>query len=232
MCSEAILFNRGGLVIKDTPRQVGYAYERLLQRDRSSGEGPVYAIGNGTRKARRADAEILETFITNGGIDENTLGDVFIVYARTGEREISSFLVEKGMAGFRLGQKWVDKLGMRASFTSELVFENVRVPSANRIGEEGEGTLHMMRNLEIERLTLAATEGKIQLALRNPLDLESPATPGIRPSLLLGTAPPPRPRAARRRPAPPPPPAVAVAVPEAPTVEIIRGDKREQEIVR
>ncbi|MFT5442382.1 MAG: isovaleryl-CoA dehydrogenase [Myxococcota bacterium] len=98
----------------------------------------------------------VKTFITNGGIDENTLGDVFIVYAATGERQISSFLVEKGMEGFSLGQKWMDKLGMRASFTAELVFENVRVPLANRLGDEGEGTLHMMRNLEIERLALAA----------------------------------------------------------------------------
>ncbi len=97
----------------------------------------------------------IKTFITNGGIDEETLGDVFIVYASTGEREISSFIVEKGMPGFRLGQKWTDKLGMRASFTAELIFEEVRVPVANRLGEEGEGTLHMMRNLEIERLTLA-----------------------------------------------------------------------------
>jgi isovaleryl-CoA dehydrogenase len=45
---------------------------------------------------------------------------------------------------------------MRASFTAELVFEGVRVPAANRLGAEGEGTLAMMRNLEIERLTLAA----------------------------------------------------------------------------
>jgi isovaleryl-CoA dehydrogenase len=97
-----------------------------------------------------------KTFITNGGIDADTLGDVFIVYAATGERQISSFLVEKGMPGFQLGQKWTDKLGMRASFTAELVFDNVPVPLANRLGEEGEGTLHMMRNLEIERLTLAA----------------------------------------------------------------------------
>ena len=97
-----------------------------------------------------------KTFITNGGIDADTLGDVFIVYAATGEREISSFLVEKGMPGFRLGQKWSDKLGMRASFTAELVFDEVPVPLASRLGKEGEGTLHMMRNLEIERLTLAA----------------------------------------------------------------------------
>ena len=41
------------------------------------------------------------------------------------------------MPGFRLGQKWSDKLGMRASFTAELVFDGVRVPLANRLGEEG-----------------------------------------------------------------------------------------------
>ncbi|MGI9592510.1 MAG: acyl-CoA dehydrogenase family protein, partial [Myxococcota bacterium] len=97
-----------------------------------------------------------KTFITNGGIDETTLGDAFVVYARTGEREISSFLVEKGMPGLALGQKWSDKLGMRASFTAELVFDGVRVPATNRLGDEGQGTLAMMRNLEIERLTLAA----------------------------------------------------------------------------
>jgi len=97
-----------------------------------------------------------KTFITNGGRDEQTLGDAFVVYAATGERSLSSFLVEKGMRGFRLGQKWKDKLGMRASFTAELVFDGVRVPLANRLGEEGEGTLQMMRNLEVERLTIAA----------------------------------------------------------------------------
>jgi isovaleryl-CoA dehydrogenase len=118
-----------------------------------------------TTAERRGDDYVLsgtKTFITNGGIDERTLGDVFIVYAATGEREISSFLVEKGMPGFRLGQKWTDKLGMRASFTAELVFDGVPVPRANRLGEEGEGTLHMMRNLEIERLALAGQALGIQ----------------------------------------------------------------------
>ncbi len=111
-----------------------------------------------TTATRKGDDYVLngcKTFITNGGIDEETLGDAFIVYAATAEREISSFLVEKGMPGFRLGQKWTDKLGMRASFTAELLFEDVPVPLANRIGAEGEGTTHMMRNLEIERLVLA-----------------------------------------------------------------------------
>jgi isovaleryl-CoA dehydrogenase len=112
-----------------------------------------------TRARRDGDAYVIDgvkTFITNGGIDETTLGDAFVVYAATGERSLSSFLVEKGMPGFRLGQKWSDKLGMRASNTSELVFEGVRVPIGSRLGGEGEGTLAMMRNLEVERLTLAA----------------------------------------------------------------------------
>jgi isovaleryl-CoA dehydrogenase len=112
-----------------------------------------------TRARRTGDVYVLDgtkTFITNGGIDEQTLGDAFVVYAATDERSLSSFLVEKGMPGFRLGQKWKDKLGVRASFTAELVFEGVRVPVENRLGPEGAGGLSMMRNLEIERLTLAA----------------------------------------------------------------------------
>jgi len=112
-----------------------------------------------TRARREDDVYVLDgtkTFITNGGVDDSTLGDAFVVYARTGEREISAFLVEKGMEGFALGQKWSDKLGMRASFTAELVFSGVRVPVENRLGAEGEGTRAMMRNLEVERLTLAA----------------------------------------------------------------------------
>jgi isovaleryl-CoA dehydrogenase len=107
-------------------------------------DGDVYRI-TGTK-----------TFITNGGIDEHTLGDCFVVYAASEPNKISSFLVEKGMPGFSLGQKWKDKLGMRASFTAELVFDGVPVPVTNRMGAEGEGTLHMMRNLEVERLALAA----------------------------------------------------------------------------
>jgi isovaleryl-CoA dehydrogenase len=116
-------------------------------------------LAMGTRAKRDGDVYVIDgvkTFITNGGVDERTLGDCFVVYAATAPREITSFLVEKGMPGFSLGQKWKDKLGMRASFTAELVFQGVRVPAANRLGEEGQGTLQMMRNLEIERLTLAA----------------------------------------------------------------------------
>jgi pilus assembly protein CpaB len=81
---------------------------------------------------------------------------------------------------------------------------------------------------ESERLALAATEGKIQLALRNPLDRDNPSTKGIRPAMLLGSAPPvrPGPRAL------PVPVKVVQAAPDMPTVEIIRGDKRAREVVR
>ena len=67
------------------------------------------------------------------------LHELGLSLALTGYHKISAFLVEKGMEGFRLGQKWVDKLGMRASFTAELVFDGVRVPGENLMGEEGQG---------------------------------------------------------------------------------------------
>ena len=130
----------GGLCM--TEPEVGT--DVLALRTRARRDGDDYRIDG------------VKTFITNGGVDDRTLGDAFIVYARTGDDKLSAFLVEKGMPGFRLGQKWKDKLGMRASFTAELVFEGVRVPVTSRLGQEGEGARHMMRNLEVERLTLAA----------------------------------------------------------------------------
>ncbi len=116
-------------------------------------------LAMGTKATRDGDTYRItgrKTFITNGGVGGDETGDAFIVYAATAPREISSFLVRKGMPGFSLGQKWGDKLGMRASFTAELVFDEVPVPAANRMGEPGDGTRHMMRNLELERLVLAA----------------------------------------------------------------------------
>ena len=94
-------------------------------------------------------------WITNGCIDEQELGDLFIVYART-ESGISTFVMEKGMAGFSLGQQIKDKAGMRSSPTAELVLDDCRVPADNLLGREGDSVTHMMRNLELERLTLAA----------------------------------------------------------------------------
>lgn len=95
-------------------------------------------------------------WITNGCVSDTELGDVFLVYAKTGERALSLFLVEKGAEGFSLGQRIKDKCGMRASATAELCFTNVRVPAENLVGKEGGAVWCMMRNLEIERVTLGA----------------------------------------------------------------------------
>lgn len=95
-------------------------------------------------------------WITNGTVDGTDTGDVFLVYAKTGNKGLTSFVVEKGMPGFTLGQKIEDKCGMRASMTAELVFADVKVPAANVVGELHRASLCMMRNLEIERITLAA----------------------------------------------------------------------------
>lgn len=105
-------------------------------------------------------------WITNGAIDDKgTPCDLILTYARTGEKngkpQISTFLVEKGMSGFSVGQKIKDKTGMRASTTAEMVYDNCVVPTANLVGEEGQSIKHMMRNLEMERLTLAALSSGI-----------------------------------------------------------------------
>lgn len=99
-------------------------------------------------------------WITNGCINDEELGDRYLIYARTTEGTksdgVSMFLVEKGYEGFSLGSRIKDKLGMRASNTAELVFENCVVPAENLVGNEGGAVMCMMRNLEIERLVLAA----------------------------------------------------------------------------
>ncbi len=121
-------------------------------------------LGMETKAEKKGDYYIIngsKMWITNGCIDdEGTPGDVIWLYAKTGQKrsrsDISTFVVEKGMPGFRVGQKIRDKMGMRGSNTAELVFDNCQVPVQNLVGAEGESTTHMMHNLEIERLTLAA----------------------------------------------------------------------------
>lgn len=121
-------------------------------------------LGMKTSAVKKGDKYILngrKMWITNGCVDDKgTPGDAVLVYARTADRNgkpsISTFVVEKGLRGYSVGQKIRDKLGMRASNTAELVFQDCEVPAANLIGEEGDSMLHMMRNLQIERLTLAA----------------------------------------------------------------------------
>ncbi len=121
-------------------------------------------LGMQSTAVKKGDHYVLngrKMWITNGTIDENgTPCDLVLVYAKTGEKNgralISSFLVEKSYKGFSVGQKIKDKLGMRGSNTAELVFQDCEVPLENLIGHEGDSMVHMMRNLEIERLTLAA----------------------------------------------------------------------------
>lgn len=121
-------------------------------------------LGMETTAKRDGDHYVIngqKMWITNGCTDdEGTPADYVWVYAKTGEKngrpQISTFLVEKGMPGYSVGQKIRDKSGMRASNTAELVFNNCRVPVSALVGQEGESVRHMMRNLEIERVTLAA----------------------------------------------------------------------------
>ena len=123
-------------------------------------------LGLSTTAEKNADGDWVlngrKMWITNGCIDDKgTPADVVWVYARTGFDEkgrvkLSTFLVERGMPGFSVGQKIFDKTGMRASNTAELVFDDCIVPAANLVGQEGGSLLHMMGNLEIERLTLGA----------------------------------------------------------------------------
>ncbi len=121
-------------------------------------------LGMETTAVKKGDKYVLngqKMWITNGTLDDNkTPADAVLVYAKTGEKngraQISSFLVERGMPGYSVGQKIMDKTGMRGSNTAELVFDNCEVPVSHLIGAEGDSMLHMMKNLEIERVTLAA----------------------------------------------------------------------------
>ena len=114
-------------------------------------------VGMRTRAERRGDRYVLngsKMWITNGPDAE-----VLVVYAKTdpdaGSRGITAFLIEQGMAGFSTAQK-LDKLGMRGSNTSELVFEDCEVPAENVVGEVGGGVRVLMSGLDYERAVLAA----------------------------------------------------------------------------
>jgi butyryl-coA dehydrogenase len=86
-------------------------------------------------------------------------GEIAVVMARTGEKgaknNATAFVLEKGMSGFSSGKK-ENKLGMRASETAELIFDNVRVPDTHRLGEVGEGFKQAMKILDGGRISIAA----------------------------------------------------------------------------
>jgi alkylation response protein AidB-like acyl-CoA dehydrogenase len=115
------------------------------------------AGGARTTAVKRGDSWVLngsKTFITNGGY-----ADCAVVLAVTdkakGTKGISAFVVEKGTKGFRPGRK-ENKLGLRASDTSELIFEDCEIPAENLIGKEGEGFKDAMRVLDGGRISIAA----------------------------------------------------------------------------
>ena len=125
-----------------------------------------------SRAVRDGDYWILngtKVFITNG-----SLAEIHVVMAITdpekGRKGISAFIVEKGMEGFRVGKK-ENKLGIRAADTSELVFEDVKIPQANLIGEEGTGYRQAMGILDGGRVSIAAfslgiAAGALEMSLK------------------------------------------------------------------
>ena len=95
-----------------------------------------------------------KVWITNGGV-----ADIYVVFAATAPEKkhkgITAFIVEKGTEGFTFGKK-EEKLGIRSSPTTELIFENCRVPEENRLGEEGDGFKIAMTTLDGGRSGIAA----------------------------------------------------------------------------
>jgi pilus assembly protein CpaB len=157
-----------------------------------------------------------------------------------------------GVAGYVLPGTRVDVVataspnGSPQEATSKVVLSNVQVLTAGtRLEQDQEKGKPMQVTVvtllvypeQSERLALASTEGKIQLALRNPLDTSAPETPGIRPAVLLGLAKAASAKTtasntgAKRKVAGPVTPESPVAAP-LPTVEMIRGDKRSSEVIK
>jgi alkylation response protein AidB-like acyl-CoA dehydrogenase len=130
------------------------------------------AGGMNTTAVKDGDCYLLngsKNFITHG-----KSGDVAVVIARTGEkgdsRGMSAFVVERGTPGFSGGKK-EDKLGMRASETAELVFDNCRIPKENLIGNEGDGFVQSLKLLDggrisIGALSLGISKGAYEAALK------------------------------------------------------------------
>lgn len=113
------------------------------------------AVGIQTKAVKNSDGG----YTINGAkmwITNAQYADVAYVYTRTGaeKKNLSTFIVEKGTPGFSVG-KPIHKMGMRSSPTGELVFENAKVPASALVGLEGDSVYHMMKNLDIERITIA-----------------------------------------------------------------------------
>lgn len=115
------------------------------------------AGGMNTTAVKEGDEWVLngaKNFITHG-----KTGDIAVVIARTGQKGdshgMSAFVVERGTPGFSAGKK-EDKLGMRASETAEMIFDNCRIPAENILGKEGEGFIQAMKVLDGGRISIAS----------------------------------------------------------------------------
>ncbi len=115
------------------------------------------AGGMNTTAIKDGDYYVLngaKNFITHG-----KSGDIAVVVARTGEkgdsRGMTAFVVEKGTPGFSSGKK-ENKLGMRASETAEMIFDNCRIPKENMLGKEGEGFIQSLQVLDGGRISIGA----------------------------------------------------------------------------
>ncbi|MDZ4724855.1 MAG: acyl-CoA dehydrogenase family protein [Leptospira sp.] len=112
-------------------------------------------LGMTTVAVKKGDRYIIngtKQYITNGSV-----GQVFVLYTKLDKqaKKMTSFVIESSYKGFSVGKK-EEKMGMRSSPTTQLVFEDMEVPEENLLGDENGAITHMMRNLEIERVTLAA----------------------------------------------------------------------------
>jgi isovaleryl-CoA dehydrogenase len=139
---------------KYLPRLISGAHVGALAMSEAGSGSDVVSLA--TRAERRGDRYVLngaKMWITNGPD-----ADVVVVYAKTdasaGPRGISAFIVEKGMKGFSASPK-LDKLGMRGSNTSELVFVDCEVPAENLLGAENHGVRVLMSGLDYERAVLS-----------------------------------------------------------------------------
>jgi isovaleryl-CoA dehydrogenase len=126
----------------------------LAMSEPGAGSDVVSMTTRADKKGERYIINGSKMWITNGPV-----ADTLIVYAKTdpaaGSRGISAFLIERGMKGFSHGTK-LDKLGMRGSDTSELIFADCEVPQENLVGEPGRGVSVLMSGLDYERVVLAA----------------------------------------------------------------------------
>ncbi|MFB1298541.1 acyl-CoA dehydrogenase family protein [Mycobacterium sp. pW049] len=137
----------------------GYVAGELITAIAMSEPGAGSDLANIKTSARRDGSDYIvngsKTFISNG-----LLADLVVVVCRTDpdadkpHKGISLLVVETGMEGFSRGRK-LDKIGQKSADTAELIFEDVRVPAENLIGEENRGFYHLMRNLPAERLGIA-----------------------------------------------------------------------------